>query len=96
MTIKSDVWFMISLYLNSFDLYKNSLVFKKLKFLVESFRRYGRHFQLSNKLISTIKWSFILDKQFQKFYLRMLDFDEHFKHYINFNSKHFSSYLFYK
>ena len=83
-TAISDVWLLSFLYLNLLDLYNISFVCRKFKFLVRSFKRYRKYFQMSNKIISTITWSCILDSQFQNFYLRMSDYEKYFKFYVNF------------
>ena len=83
-TAISDVWLLSFLYLNLLDLYNISFVCRKFKFLVRSFKRYRKYFQMSNKIISTITWSCVLDNQFQNFYLRMSDYEKYFKFYVNF------------
>ena len=46
---------MIFLYLNLLDLYNISFVYKHFNFLVRNVKRYKRHFQLWNKIISIIQ-----------------------------------------
>ena len=91
----SDVWLLLFLYLNLFDLYNISFVFKRLNFLVHKSKRYKQHIRYSKSIISNKKWSTIIDEQFLEFYSQINgvgNFDKHFS-YLNIsyfipNAKH--------